>query len=709
MNRLQFRHFAGHESLVVNHSVQVDPSGVLGVRYYEIRRILPNGAPFLHDQGTHAPDSDSRWMGSAALDWQGNLAIGYSVSGTNTYPDIRYAGRTHDAPQGGLNRSEALLQASSSSQEYFRWGDYTCMSVDPLDDSTFWYVNNYLTESTRGNWQTRIGSFRFTNSIPRRLSTLEVSVVDATTGKPIPDASVSVGNGYWGRPDDLGGVRFRLEDGTHAIAAEAPGYAQTTNTVNVEAGTNAVQTLTLRTIDHAIAVLGPPFLAFRERTGGPFNTNGIMLTLTNSGAKPTSWEIACGARWAEVEPSQGTLGPRSAIQVRVRIDGSATNLAAARYENLLVVLMPQTGTSDSRSLNLTLEDNPGLLQFRNSWTTVDFRSPAARLEIDRVEGSDGLVSVEVDTHGVGAIEGTDFEGQHRTLVFRAGETNKTLTIPLSANAARPSKSFGVTLGRPIGGARLGETSTTTVTLTDDIGLVAREFLETNPGWSTESAWAWGRPAGMNKPGGGYTGPNAYAYDLHADYPNNLKSTEHLTSPVFDASRHRNLALHFVRWLTIERGLSDQASIEVSTNGMDWTRIWTNPIETSLNTREWVPQSVQLPSWTDGSPTVRIRWGMGPTDTSRTAGGWVLDDIELFGDRVPQALSITLHLGSGNEAAVVLGWESAAGESYTLESSEGIGHPFIPIQKDIASTPPRNQFTHRIPTLGSGQLLRVRRQ
>ncbi|MBM3901404.1 MAG: hypothetical protein FJ379_04815 [Verrucomicrobia bacterium] len=136
MNRLQFRHFVGHDALVVNHSVQVDPSGIVGVRYYEIRRILPRGAPFLHDQSTHATDSDSRWRGSAALDWQGNLAIGYSVSSTNTFAGIRYAGRTDDAPLGGLNRSEAILQASSASQGFFRWGDYNSLSVDPLDDST---------------------------------------------------------------------------------------------------------------------------------------------------------------------------------------------------------------------------------------------------------------------------------------------------------------------------------------------------------------------------------------------------------------------------------------------------------------------------------------------------------------------------------------------------------------------------------------------
>jgi len=709
MNRLQFRHFAGHDALVVNHSVQVAQSGIVGVRYYEIRRILPSGAPFLHDQGTHAPDSDSRWMGSAALDWQGNLAIGYSVSGTNTFPGIRYAGRTQDAPLGGLNRSESILQASSASQEFFRWGDYNSLSVDPLDDSTFWYVNNYLTQSTRGNWQTRIGSFRFPNSVPRRVSNLDVAVVDASTGEPIPDASVTIGNGYWRRHDGPAAVRFRLEDGTHAVVTKALGYRPATNSVTVLDGANATHLVSLRRIDHAIAVLGPQTLHFQGRTGVPFDTNGLRLTLTNSGAKPTSWEIAVGVQWAEVEPSQGTLEPHAATTVRVRINDVATNLLASRYSGLMVISTPQTGTSETRNLGLFLEDNPGQLQWRSRWTTVDFKSKTASLEIDRIDGSDGVVSVQVDTHPLGAVEGTDFEGEHRTVVFRADETNKTLTIPLSARAAHPSRSFLVTLAQPIGGATLGTNAMATVTLTDDVGLVAREFLESDPGWTTESAWILGRPSGGNKPSGGYTGLNVYAYDLHTDYPNNLKTTEHLTSATFDASGHRNLTLHFARWLTIERGLSDQASIEVSTNGADWTRIWTNPIEESLNAKEWVLQSLPLPAWVDGSPSVRVRWGMGPTDTSRTAGGWVLDDIELFGDPIPQALAITLDPGSGTESSVVLSWPSQPGESYTVESSEGIGQAFITVRKDIVSTPPLTRFTYRIPDAGSGQLLRVRRQ
>jgi hypothetical protein len=709
MNRLQFRRFAGHESIVVNHSVQVDPSGVVGVRYYEFRRNLPSSALFLHDQGTHAPDSDSRWMGSVALDWQGNLAVGYSVSGTNTFPGIRYAGRTHDAPVGGLNLSEAVLQASSASQEFFRWGDYNTMAVDPVDDSTFWYVNNYLTQSTRGNWQTRIGSFRFTNSIPRPLSTLEVAVVDAATGQPLPDAYITVGNGYWRRHDGPGGVRFRLEDGPQRVKAEALGYLPATNSVTVLPGTNTVVSLALRTIDHEVTALGPMMLSLQGPVGGPFDTNGVRVSLTNSGAKPTSWEAAWGARWVVVEPREGILPPRGSATLFVRIADAATNLPAATYSDSLLISIPETGALLTRQVELNLVPKPGHLQFRKPWVTVDFKSSSVAIAIDRVDGADGVVSVDVETLGVGAVEGTDFQGQHRAVLFRDGETNKTLTIPISGSGGRPSKSFRVALQSPTGGAGLGANPEATVTLTDDRGLVGREFLETQPDWKTESVWAWGRPGGKNKPSGGYTGPHVYAYGLQADYPNGLKASEFLTTKAFDTSGHRNLTLYFARWLTIERGLSDQASVEVSTNGADWTRVWTNPREESLNAKEWVQEAIPLPDWIDGSPTLQVRWGMGPTDTSRTAGGWCIDDIELYGDPIPQAVFITLDTQSGGDTAVVLNWASKAGETYMVESSDGIDQPFVTVQKDIVSTPPLTQFTYRVSNAGPGQLLRVRRQ
>jgi hypothetical protein len=158
--RLAYRNFGTFESLVTNQSVEARP-GIAGFRWWEIRNPAN---PFVYQEGTYSPnDGVNRWMGSVAMDKQGNMAAGYSVSNSaNVYPGIRYAGRLVTDPLGTLGQSEAVLINGSGSQTVSaRWGDYTAMTVDPTDDCTFWYVNEYYQVSSARGWQTRIGAFRF--------------------------------------------------------------------------------------------------------------------------------------------------------------------------------------------------------------------------------------------------------------------------------------------------------------------------------------------------------------------------------------------------------------------------------------------------------------------------------------------------------------------------------------------------------------------
>ena len=88
------------KSLLTNESVDANGTDQAGVRWYELRD--PNGSPFIYQQGTYAPDSDNRWMGSIAMDRDGNIAVGYSVSSSTTFPSIRYAGRLATDPLGQI-------------------------------------------------------------------------------------------------------------------------------------------------------------------------------------------------------------------------------------------------------------------------------------------------------------------------------------------------------------------------------------------------------------------------------------------------------------------------------------------------------------------------------------------------------------------------------------------------------------------------------
>jgi hypothetical protein len=163
--RLAYRNFKTYDAMVTNQSVEALP-GVAGVRWYEIRRT--GNTYSVYQQGTYAPgDGVHRWMGSAAQDKKGNMAIGYSVvNGTTVFPGIRYTGRQAGDPLGTLPLGEGVIINGSGVQTTTnsRWGDYTALTVDPVDDCTFWYVNEYYTAagqaSSPAGWQTRIASFK---------------------------------------------------------------------------------------------------------------------------------------------------------------------------------------------------------------------------------------------------------------------------------------------------------------------------------------------------------------------------------------------------------------------------------------------------------------------------------------------------------------------------------------------------------------------
>src|SRR5438034_2761917 len=162
--RLAYRNFRTYESLVTNQSVEARP-GVAGARWYEIRRSA--GSYSVYQEGTYAPnDGVHRWMGSIAQDKNGSMALGYSmVNGVDVYPGIRYTGRLAGDPLGQMTLGEGVIINGSGVQTNTnsRWGDYTDMTVDPTDDCTFWYVNEYY-QTTQPppdrNWQTRIASFK---------------------------------------------------------------------------------------------------------------------------------------------------------------------------------------------------------------------------------------------------------------------------------------------------------------------------------------------------------------------------------------------------------------------------------------------------------------------------------------------------------------------------------------------------------------------
>lgn len=163
MYRLSYRNFGTHEALVINHSV-TSGTGV-GIRWYELRnaagQTFGSAAPVLFQQGTFAPSNDFRWMGSAAMDKTGGIAIGYNISSSAIVPSIRYAYRGPSDPAGTLgNETTVLVGSGSQTGSLTRWGDYSTISVDPVDGCTMVFTTQFQPANGSFNWSTYIHSFK---------------------------------------------------------------------------------------------------------------------------------------------------------------------------------------------------------------------------------------------------------------------------------------------------------------------------------------------------------------------------------------------------------------------------------------------------------------------------------------------------------------------------------------------------------------------
>lgn len=161
MQRLQYRNFGTHQSMVVCQTINAGGSRA-GIRWYEFRN---SGSGWtIYQEGTFAPDDgEARWMGSIAMNGDGDIALGYTASSSSINPEIRFTGRFDGDPLGVMTLAETLIYSSSGAQLHTagRWGDYSQMSIDPVDDQTFWYSHEYIPTTGNNTWRTRIASFSF--------------------------------------------------------------------------------------------------------------------------------------------------------------------------------------------------------------------------------------------------------------------------------------------------------------------------------------------------------------------------------------------------------------------------------------------------------------------------------------------------------------------------------------------------------------------
>jgi hypothetical protein len=238
-DRLMFRNAyrmfpGGGESLLDNYTVSAN--AVAGIRWFEVERTLP-GNWTLFQEATYQPDTTWRWMGSIASDHLGDQVLGFSASSSTINPQLRYAGRLATDPINILTGEQHLFDgAGSQTGTDSRWGDYSDLTVDPVDECTFYYTNEYYDTTSSFNWRTRIGYFKFAECFHVQRGTAHFVVTVCEGGAPLANAWVSVDGRLYGATIANGTYDAILTQGSHTYSVSKPTFDTVTGNFNITNG-----------------------------------------------------------------------------------------------------------------------------------------------------------------------------------------------------------------------------------------------------------------------------------------------------------------------------------------------------------------------------------------------------------------------------------------------------------------------------------------
>jgi hypothetical protein len=315
MYRLAYRNFSDHQSWLVSHSVTAGSS--VGERWYEFQ--APEGSTGLsvYQQGTFAPDSSYRWMGSIAMDQNQDIALGYSLSSSSLFPSIDYTGRVPTDALGTMETEASIVAGTGSQTDTSnRWGDYTSMALDAADGCTFWYTNQYYMVTASFDWSTRLASFKFANC-----------------GSTTPDFSLSASP-------------------PSQTVVQGTGTSYTATVTSLNGFSSAVSLTVSGCPSNATCALNPTSVT------PPANgsTNSTLSVTTTTNTQPGTYTLTVtGTSGSLVHSTSVTLVVTAAAQPDFSISASPTSTSVKRGNTAMytVTLSPLNSFSGSVSLSVT--------------------------------------------------------------------------------------------------------------------------------------------------------------------------------------------------------------------------------------------------------------------------------------------------------------------------------------------------------------------
>lgn len=378
MYRLAYRNLGGRQLLVTDDSVSTGTG--IGVRWYELE--LGSGGLSVDQQSTYQPDSTDRWMGSIDLDEAGNIALGYSASGAQVSPGIRFTGRLAGDPSGQMTLGEqTIINGGGSQTGDDRWGDYTSMATDAADGCTFWYTNQYLAATGEFDWHTRLASFRLPGCPPIPFSTLTYTGATTSDYHDAFTASATLTAG--GSPVTGAPVTFTLGQGltgeTCTASTNSAGSAACTLTPEEAAGqvpitarfagnsaagpSTATTTFTITKEETALAYTGqqriangvPARLTAVLTEDGVTPVSGRQVTITiGTGATQqqcTGTTGSDGTAACDITPSQ-PLNSTATVPLHASFGGDAFYRPSSADATLLLQYMTGRAYGISATVNL---------------------------------------------------------------------------------------------------------------------------------------------------------------------------------------------------------------------------------------------------------------------------------------------------------------------------------------------------------------------
>jgi Proprotein convertase P-domain/Bacterial pre-peptidase C-terminal domain/Carboxypeptidase regulatory-like domain len=340
LNQLVYRNMGTHEALVGTLATNQDParSGTVvdsGVRWFELRRV-GSGNWTLHQEGTFSPGDTSthHLMGTIAMDKFGNIGMGYNVTKTTAptkFASLGYTGRLASDPAGVMSLGENEVAAGAAVETSGRWGDYYQMTVDPVDDCTFWFVGMYRPS---GSWQTRIADFKFP-ACTGGTTTYSVSGTIATSGGA-GISGVSVSNGSTSVTTNASGqyTFANLSNGSYTLTPSLSGYtfSPTSLAVTVSGANVSGQNFTgTATSGGTTLTKGVPVTGLGATTGNSLNYTMVVP----AGATNLTFTMSGGTGDADMYVKFGSAPTDTVYDCRPYLGGNAETCTFAA---------PQAGT-----------------------------------------------------------------------------------------------------------------------------------------------------------------------------------------------------------------------------------------------------------------------------------------------------------------------------------------------------------------------------